>query len=87
LAQAVANRHNNFVCLSCNLNLSSMRELVHIQGGQCGNQIGAKFWEVISDEHGIILPVRTTVTLICNWSVSTSTTMKPLVDAMCHVQS
>jgi tubulin beta len=30
-----------------------MRELVHIQGGQCGNQIGSKFWEVISDEHGI----------------------------------
>ena len=23
------------------------------QGGQCGNQIGAKFWEVISAEHGI----------------------------------
>lgn len=23
-----------------------MREIVHIQGGQCGNQIGAKFWEV-----------------------------------------
>ncbi|CAE7941862.1 unnamed protein product, partial [Symbiodinium sp. KB8] len=22
-------------------------------GGQCGNQIGAKFWEVIADEHGI----------------------------------
>ncbi|BBH01200.1 tubulin beta 8, partial [Prunus dulcis] len=22
-------------------------------GGQCGNQIGAKFWEVICDEHGI----------------------------------
>ena len=33
----------------------AMRELVHIQGGQCGNQIGAKFWEVISDEHGIDL--------------------------------
>jgi hypothetical protein len=31
-----------------------MREIVHIQGGQCGNQIGAKFWEVISDEHGDI---------------------------------
>merc|ERR1712038_1466833 len=31
----------------------TMREIVHIQGGQCGNQIGAKFWEVISDEHGI----------------------------------
>ncbi|KAH0569740.1 beta-tubulin [Spironucleus salmonicida] len=30
-----------------------MRELVHMQVGQCGNQIGAKFWEVISDEHGI----------------------------------
>eukprot|EP00964_Phaeocystis_antarctica_P122672 scaffold86333_cov40-Phaeocystis_antarctica.AAC.2 len=26
---------------------------VAIQGGQCGNQIGAKFWEVVSDEHGI----------------------------------
>ena len=31
-----------------------MREIVHIQAGQCGNQIGAKFWEVISDEHGEI---------------------------------
>lgn len=30
-----------------------MREIVHIQTGQCGNQIGAKFWEVISGEHGI----------------------------------
>jgi tubulin beta len=30
-----------------------MREIVAIQGGQCGNQIGAKFWEVVSDEHGI----------------------------------
>ncbi|KAL1478709.1 hypothetical protein MTO96_034903 [Rhipicephalus appendiculatus] len=30
-----------------------MREIVHVQTGQCGNQIGAKFWEVISDEHGI----------------------------------
>ncbi|KAL7058979.1 hypothetical protein AAHC03_013955 [Spirometra sp. Aus1] len=23
-----------------------MREIVHIQAGQCGNQIGAKFWEI-----------------------------------------
>ena len=23
------------------------------QAGQCGNQIGAKFWEIISDEHGM----------------------------------
>ncbi|KVI07278.1 beta-tubulin [Cynara cardunculus var. scolymus] len=30
-----------------------MREILNIQGGQCGNQIGAKFWEVICDEHGI----------------------------------
>ena len=29
------------------------REIVHIQAGQCGNQIGAKFWEIISNEHGI----------------------------------
>jgi hypothetical protein len=25
---------------------STMREIVHVQVGQCGNQIGAKFWEV-----------------------------------------
>jgi tubulin beta len=30
-----------------------MREIVHIQAGQCGNQIGAKFWENMSAEHGI----------------------------------
>ncbi|XP_072382745.1 tubulin beta-1 chain-like [Diabrotica undecimpunctata] len=30
-----------------------MREIVHVQVGQCGNQIGSKFWEIISDEHGI----------------------------------
>jgi tubulin beta len=46
-----------------------MREIVHLQVGQCkrdtvvfsrvsvqkkgGNQIGAKFWETISAEHGI----------------------------------
>ncbi|OAG29999.1 tubulin beta [Nematocida displodere] len=30
-----------------------MREIVHLQTGQCGNQIGSKFWEVISEEHGI----------------------------------
>merc|ERR1712007_248664 len=33
--------------------MGNMREIVHLQAGQCGNQIGAKFWEVISDEHGI----------------------------------
>lgn len=30
-----------------------MREIVHLQVGQCGNQIGGKFWEVISQEHGL----------------------------------
>ena len=31
----------------CARNLSLVNsEIVHIQGGQCGNQIGAKFWEV-----------------------------------------
>nr|VZI20978.1 unnamed protein product [Spirometra erinaceieuropaei] len=30
-----------------------MREIVYIMVGQCGNQMGAKFWEVIADEHGI----------------------------------
>ncbi|KAG1355048.1 putative Tubulin beta-1 chain [Cocos nucifera] len=30
-----------------------MREILHIQAGQCGNQIGSKFWEVVCDEHGI----------------------------------
>ena len=35
-----------------NTHTDTMREIVHIQGGQCGNQIGAKFWEVICDEHG-----------------------------------
>ncbi|KAJ6905409.1 hypothetical protein NC652_023226 [Populus alba x Populus x berolinensis] len=32
---------------------TKMREILHVQGGQCGNQIGSKFWEVVCDEHGI----------------------------------
>lgn len=31
----------------------TMREIIHLQTGQCGNQVGSKFWEVISEEHGI----------------------------------
>ncbi|KAL0612231.1 Tubulin beta-8 chain [Plecturocebus cupreus] len=31
----------------------AMREIMLTQTGQCRNQIGAKFWEVISDEHAI----------------------------------
>ncbi|KAJ1848945.1 Tubulin beta-5 chain, partial [Coemansia sp. RSA 486] len=30
-----------------------MREIIHIQTGQCGNQIGTKFWETIATEHSI----------------------------------
>ena len=30
-----------------------MREIISVQAGQCGNQIGAKFWETIVGEHGI----------------------------------
>ncbi|WFC99010.1 Tubulin beta chain (Beta tubulin) [Malassezia yamatoensis] len=30
-----------------------MREIVHLQTGQCGNQVGSKFWEVLSEEHAI----------------------------------
>ncbi|CAN9509987.1 unnamed protein product [Ophioblennius macclurei] len=30
-----------------------MREIVNLHVGQSGNRIGAQFWEVISDEHGI----------------------------------
>jgi len=30
-----------------------MREIIQVQAGQCGNQIGGKFWEVVCDEHNI----------------------------------
>lgn len=30
-----------------------MREIISVQAGQCGNQIGSKFWETIVSEHGI----------------------------------
>jgi len=30
-----------------------MREIVHLQCGQCGNQVGNKFWETVSEEHGL----------------------------------
>jgi tubulin beta len=26
---------------------------MHMQAGQCGNQMGTQFWEVVCDEHGI----------------------------------
>ncbi|KAH8892576.1 beta tubulin [Thozetella sp. PMI_491] len=30
-----------------------MREIIHLQTGQCGNQIGSAFWSTISGEHGL----------------------------------
>jgi hypothetical protein len=30
-----------------------MREIISVQAGQCGNQIGSKFWETIVGEHSI----------------------------------
>lgn len=30
-----------------------MREIISIQAGQCGNQIGHRFWEIVSEEHSI----------------------------------
>ena len=35
-----------------------MREIVHVQAGQCGNQIGAKFWEVSFVYHGVIVNLK-----------------------------
>ena len=30
-----------------------MREIVNLSVGQCGNQISYKFWEALTEEHGI----------------------------------
>ena len=38
--------HHHHHLLAFKLRHIIMREIVHIQAGQCGNQIGAKFWEV-----------------------------------------
>jgi len=32
-----------------------MREIIHLQVGQCGNQVATKFWEGIAEEHGVDL--------------------------------
>ena len=42
----VQNRSNRSQHSPSEKKQATMREIVHIQGGQCGNQIGAKFWEV-----------------------------------------
>jgi len=30
-----------------------MREIITLQAGQCGNQLGHRFWQIVSGEHGI----------------------------------
>merc|ERR1712156_489829 len=52
-APAPKEEHLFYFISRTNTHQHKMREIVHIQAGQCGNQIGAKFWEIISDEHGI----------------------------------
>ena len=29
------------------------KEIIHVQIGQCGNNIGSVFWETIAKEHGL----------------------------------
>jgi tubulin beta len=31
-----------------------MREIVSVQVGQCGNQVGSSFWQTISQDHSIL---------------------------------
>jgi hypothetical protein len=48
-----------------------MREILHLQAGQCGNQIGAKFWEVGVDIFANVVIVITCRFLKnCNSTVS-----------------
>jgi tubulin beta len=42
-----------FLSRATRLQAASSREILHMQAGQCGNQMGTKFWEVLCDENGI----------------------------------
>ena len=57
-------------------NLIKMREIVHLQTGQCGNQIGLKFWEVVSDEHEIGTSKYVPLAILVNFKPGT-------MDAVC----
>ena len=50
---------------TCNF-LRAMRELVHVQGGQCGNQIGAKFWKSLRMNTALTQLEHTMETLTCS---------------------
>ncbi|KAK2084273.1 Tubulin beta-4A chain [Saguinus oedipus] len=53
VSTASSSTHTHATAAASNLSATAMPEIVHLQAFQCGNQIGAMFWEVISDEHGI----------------------------------
>uniref|UniRef100_A0A914USA2 Tubulin beta chain n=1 Tax=Plectus sambesii TaxID=2011161 RepID=A0A914USA2_9BILA len=46
-------RSDRVAAASVGASSGAMREIICLQIGQCGNQIGSKFWEDISDEHGV----------------------------------
>ena len=46
----------------------NMREIVHLQAGQCGNQIGSKFWEVRSIDLSFAPPTFIKVLLLFTFS-------------------
>ena len=58
-----------------------------VQAGQCGNQIGAKFWRSSLTSMVSILQAPTTVTRTSSSSASTSTSTKPQEVAMCREPS
>ncbi|KAF5735382.1 hypothetical protein HS088_TW15G00884 [Tripterygium wilfordii] len=56
-----------------------MRDILHVQVGQCGNQIGSKFWEVVCDEYSIDPIKRYIGTSDLQLEHGMSTTMKLMV--------
>merc|ERR1712013_569072 len=62
---------------------TTMREIVHLQAGQCGNQIGAKFWKSFLMNMASIPPAPTLAPPTCSWKGSTCTTTKLLAESMC----
>ena len=70
-----------------------MSEVITLQVGQCGNQIGAKFWELISNEHGIDLQGKFVGTtslqsdgLSVYYNESSSNLLQIVHLRLCHVQ-
>merc|ERR1719217_1807057 len=55
-----------------------MREIVHIQAGQCGNQIVPNSGKLSQTNTVLTQPVHITVTQTYNWKELTSTTTKLL---------